>query len=165
MAQTNGTLSNLTGAIQLTQSTGTKVTLKTDESYVDGNIVLNLSAKTATPAVTGGAPSGTATFGTPTNCVLSETNSSGISIITSGTCSRAAIKYDGAVNGWVTASNGATPDGGGASNAVNLTTTTRYLTKVTLTNGKTFQIEVPNGSSGTITFTFSVDSNGNTTIV
>jgi len=165
MAVTNGTLTNLAGTIQLTQPTNTIVTLKTSENkYVNGDIVLTLTAPTVTPTLTGGAPSGTATFGTPTNCTLSETDSSGVSIITSGTCSRAAITYNEAVNGWVTANNGATPTGGAASSAVNLSTTTRYLTKVVLTNGKTFQIEVPNGSSGTVTFTFSVDSNGNTTI-
>ena len=138
--------------------------MKTEKTFVTGDIVLNLSARSASPSFTGGAPSGTATFGTATNCVLSTTDTSGIAVTTSGTCSRAALTYNGAVNGWVTANSGATPNGAAASSAVNLTTQTRYLTKVTLTNNKTFQIEVPNGSSGTITFTFSVDNNGNTTI-
>lgn len=158
-------LNNLAGSIELTQRTGTAVTLETEKTFVTGDIVLNLSARSATPSFTGGAPSGTASFGTPTNCVLSETNTSGIAVTTSGTCSRTALSYNSAVDGWVTANNGAVPTGATASGAVNLATTTRYLTKVTLTNNKTFQIEVPNGSSGTVTFTFSVDNNGNTTIV
>ena len=166
MATTNRTLNNYSDSYTLTQPTGTQFIFKTNEQrYVPSDISLTVNTPTASPKIKGGAPSGAATFGTPTNCVLSETNSSGIAVVTSGTCSRAAIQYDGAVNGWVIASNNATPTGGTASSAVNLTTTTRYLTKVTLTNGKTFQIEVPNGSAGTVTFTFSVDANGNTTIV
>jgi hypothetical protein len=38
------------------------------------------------------------------------------------------------------------------------------LTGVTLTAGKQFNITVPNGENDTITFHFSVDENGNTTI-
>lgn len=161
---------NLHGSVTLTKQTGTILTIKTKDTvrnqgtYVPDDITFDLNAQTATPSFTGGAPSGTATFGTPTNCTLSNNNTSGVAVVTSGTCSRAAITYNGVVDGWVTANNGATPTGGGASNAVNLGTTTKYLTKVVLTNGKTFQIEVPNGSSGNITFTFTVDSNGNTTI-
>lgn len=158
-------LNNLTGSIELNQRTGTVVTLETEKTFVTDDIVLNLSAKLDSPSFTGGEPSGTATFGTLTNCELSENNTSGIIITTGGTCSRAALTYNDEVNGWVTASSGTTPTGAGASNAENLATQTRYLTKVTLTNNKTFQIEVPNGSpENTITFTFSVDNNGNTTI-
>ena len=40
----------------------------------------------------------------------------------------------------------------------------QYLTGVTLTAGKQFNITVPNGENDTITFHFSVDENGNTTI-
>lgn len=43
-------------------------------------------------------------------------------------------------------------------------TDTKYITGVTLTNGKQFNITVPNGSNGTVTFHFAVDNNGNTTI-
>ena len=39
------------------------------------------------------------------------------------------------------------------------------LPKPSSGNTNTFYITVPNGSSDTITFTFSVDSNGNTTII
>ena len=41
------------------------------------------------------------------------------------------------------------------------------VTKAILTtaaDSNTFEIEVPNGAEGTITFYFSVDSNGNTTV-
>ena len=41
---------------------------------------------------------------------------------------------------------------------------TQYLTGVTLTAGKQFNVTVPNGENDTITFHFSVDENGNTTI-
>lgn len=45
---------------------------------------------------------------------------------------------------------------------LNLKVTKAVLT--TAADSNTFEIEVPNGESGTITFHFSVDANGNTTI-
>ena len=46
--------------------------------------------------------------------------------------------------------------------AINLKVTKAVLT--TSADSNSFEIEVPNGESGTITFHFAVDSNGNTTI-
>lgn len=159
-----GTLTNLAGSIKISKQTGTVVTFDTDNKFVTGDIALTVNAQGATPSFTGGTPSGTATINSTTNCNISSNNTSGIIITTGGTCSRAALTYSSAVNGWVTASNGATPNGAGASSSINLTPTTYYLTKVKLTNGKSFQIEVPNGSENPITFTFTVDNQGNTTI-
>ena len=45
---------------------------------------------------------------------------------------------------------------------LNLKVTKAVLT--TAADSNTFEIEVPNGESGTITFHFAVDANGNTTI-
>ena len=42
--------------------------------------------------------------------------------------------------------------------------TTYYLTEVKLTNNHAFNITVPNGPNNWITFHFSVDNNGNTTV-
>lgn len=45
---------------------------------------------------------------------------------------------------------------------LNLKVTKAVLT--TAADSNTFEIEVPNGASGTVTFHFAVDANGNTTI-
>ena len=45
---------------------------------------------------------------------------------------------------------------------LNLKVTKAVLT--TSSDSNTFEIEVPNGTSGTVTLHFSVDANGNTTI-
>ncbi len=45
---------------------------------------------------------------------------------------------------------------------LNLKVTKAVLT--TAADSNTFEIEVPNGASGTITFHFAVDANGNTTV-
>lgn len=46
---------------------------------------------------------------------------------------------------------------------LNLKVTKAVLT--TASDNNTFEIEVPNGEEGTITFHFAVDANGNTTII
>lgn len=45
---------------------------------------------------------------------------------------------------------------------LNLKVTKAVLT--TASDSNTFEIEVPNGESGTVTFHFAVDANGNTTV-
>lgn len=45
---------------------------------------------------------------------------------------------------------------------INLKVTKAVLT--TSTDSNTFELEVPNGDNGTITFKFTVDSSGNTTV-
>jgi len=63
------------------------------------------------------------------------------------------------------------------NNIIKLSTAGKYVstdieldlrvTKAVLTtaaDSNTFEIEVPNGESGTITFHFAVDANGNTTV-
>jgi len=88
----------------------------------------------------------------------STTNTSGVVIATSGQAGRAAIQYNGAINGWVNASNNGT-----AMSALSTDSwagETYYATGVTLTNNKTFNITVPGGDS-TVTYTISVDNEGN----
>ena len=162
MATTNATLTNLAGSIQLTQQAGTIVTLNTNNKYVDGDIALTLSAKTASPSFDGGALNSKSASAAFTNMTTSNTDTSGIIILTKGTAGRDAVLYNGTVNGWVSKNDNASASAAVASSTWN--GTTYYATGVTLTNGKSFSITVPNGSSGTITFHFAVDANGNTTI-
>ena len=152
----------LHGSFTLTKRTGTLITLETEEKYITKTIELTVDAQSATPAFSGGALNDKAATATFSNMTTSSTDTSGVSILARGTAGRGDVTYNGAVNGWVTKSNGDV-----ASSSVAASTwdgTTYYATGVTLGNGKSFSVTVPNGSSGTVTFNFSVDANGNTTI-
>lgn len=162
MATTTGNLTNLAGTFQIEKQSGTMLTLKTNGNYVNGDIALTLNAKTATPTFDGGELNNKAATATFTNMTTSSTDTSGVAILAKGTAGRNAVLYNGAVSGWVTQSDNASASAAVASSTWN--GTTYYATGVTLSNGKSFSVTVPNGSSGTITFNFSVDANGNTTI-
>ena len=149
---------NWTGNFTITSGSGKTVTLDTDGKYVAKDIAITMVPQAATPAFTGGAISGTATA-TYTNASVSTTNDSGVSVQANGSANRAAVTYNGAVNGWVTANNGATAYGASTS-ATSLTPETKYITGVDIKTSKNFNITVPNGSS-TITFNFAVDDNDN----
>ena len=156
---TNGT--NLNASIILEKQSGTKITFNTGAKYIEKNIELDITAPSANPNFNGGElvnKNATATF---TNLTTSSTNTSGASILTKGTAGRAAVSYNGALNGWINIEDNAI-----ASNSISDSTwdgTTYYITGITLNNGKSFNVTVPNGNS-TITFNFTVDNNGNTTI-
>ena len=154
----NGT--TLNADLTITKQTGTKITFDTDQKYVPKDIEINLSAQTASPSFTGGALGDKSASATFTNMTTSTTNSSGVVIATSGGASRGAVTYNGAVDGWVTKTNGANALSAGSSE--NWNGTTYYATGVTLTNGTQFNITVPDGNS-TATHTISVDSEGNVT--
>ncbi len=158
MGVLNNTGTNMTTTVTLTKRTGTVLTLDTDKKYVEKDIALTLEAQSASPAFSGGAVSGTATA-TYTNAAVSTTNSSGVSVQAKGSADRAAVTYNGTVNGWVTANSGATAYVATTS-ATALTPETRYITGVTIGNSKNFNITVPNGS-GSITFNFAIDDSGN----
>lgn len=149
--------------LPINKQSGAKVTLETASKYVEENIELTFNVKTAFPEFDGGALNNKGATAIFTNMETSTSNTSGVAILAKGTAGRDAVLYNGAVSGWVTKNDDAS-----ALNAVASSTwdgTTYYATGVTLTNGKSFNITVPNGSNGTITFHFSVDENGNTTIV
>lgn len=151
----------LNATLTLTKQSGTVLTLNTDDTYVDKDIVFTLNAQTASPAFDGGALNGKAATATFTNMTTSSTDTSGVAILAKGTAGRDAVLYNGAVNGWVSASDDAS-----ASAAISASTwngTTYYATGVTLGNGKSFSITVPDGIS-TKTYTFSVNSSGVTSI-
>lgn len=156
--------------LTIEKQSGAKVTLATATKYVDENIELTFNVQTATPTFTGGGLSSKAAdLSTQTNITTNtSTNNSGVSIVCRGKAARDAFTYNGAVGGWVAANNGATPSGGSSLSQTTWTGTTYYIDGVTLTTPssgtRTFAITVPNGSSETITFNFSVDANGNTTI-
>lgn len=152
----NGT--TLNADITLTKQTGTKVVFDTDQKYVQKDIEINIAAQTATPSFKGGALNNKDATAAFTNMTTSTTNTSGVVIATSGQAGRAAIQYNGAINGWVSASNNGTAMS--ALSTDSWTGETYYATGVTLTNNKTFNITVPDGNS-TVTYTISVDNEGN----
>ena len=146
------------GSVTLTKRDNTKITLVTDSKYVSKDIELTVNAQSASPSFDGGALNNKGASATFTNATTSNSNSSGIVILAKGTAGREPVLYNGAVNGWVNAA-----DNTQASAAISSSTwngTTYYLTGVTLTNNKSFNITVPEGQS-THTYTISVDSEGN----
>lgn len=111
-----------------------------------GNVAVGASAsdatyvpiKTATPAFTGGAVSGSVSNITGSNVTLSDTNN-GISVTGSGTANRTAVTYNGAVNGYVVVSSG-TAASAAPGTAATLTSKTRYITAITVPKDKTFSV-------------------------
>ena len=152
----------LNGTIQIGRQSGTPITLGTSQKYIQKNIVLNISAKPAAPSFDGGALNSKSASATFTNATTSATNTSGVAIQTKGTAGRDAVLYNGAVEGWVSKTDNATASAAIASSEWN--GTTYYLTGITLGNSKTFDITVPNGTSNPVTFRFTVDASGNTTV-
>ena len=146
----------------ITASTGSIITLDTDNKFVEKDIKLTFVPQSATPAFDGGTISGTAAA-TYTNCSTTSTDISGVKVVASATANRSAVLYNGAVNGWVTRA-----DNANASSAVNnqaLTSTFKYITGVTINTGKNFNITIPNGSTTpTLTLNFAVDANGNVVV-
>lgn len=161
-----GTLTNFAGSFQLEKQSGTIITLKTKNNFVEDDIALTLSAKTASPTFKA-APTGSSTATSSTASISSSTNNSGVLIQTKYSIDAATISYNAAANGWINKAADATT--GSSTTALNATNgTAYYINGVTLTapssGTRSFTITVPNGSAGTLTFNFSVDADGNTTI-
>lgn len=121
----------------------------------------------ASPTFTGGALSSKTASATATNATISDsTNNSGVSIQASGGVTRGAVTYAADADGWVSADQGDTAMAAGS--AETWTGTAYYINGVTIESPesgyRTFTITVPNGANDTVTFTFTVDANGNTTI-
>lgn len=129
-------LTNATsGTINVSQ--GSVVTLQTAGTYVPSNIELTMNVATASPVFDGGALNNKAATATFTNVTTSSTNN-GISILAKGTAGRAAVQYNGAVNGWVSAADDTV-----ASAAVSASTwngTTYYVTGINVPVDKPFSI-------------------------
>lgn len=156
----------LYGSFELGKRTGTLLTLETLGKYLDQKIELSLSAQSASPSFDGGALNSKAATATFTNLTTSATNTSGVEIQAIGAAGRDAVLYDGAVNGWVAASDNDPVSAAVATESWN--GTKYYVTGVTLatptTGTHSFSITVPNGNESPVSFTFTVDANGNTTI-
>ena len=150
------------GTVTLGKQTGTKVTIPTKNQYLDRNIEVTINAPTASPSFSSRGIKNYNVGITAKNLSYSSSNNtSGVYITPSASFTMNDITYNGAVNGWVSKSNGASAV---AATQHILSGSARYINGVVLENGKSFDITVPNGSSGTLTYHFSVDANGNTTI-
>lgn len=111
-----------------------------------GNVAVGAAAsdatyvpiKTATPAFDGGTISGSVTGITGSNVTLSDTNN-GISITGAASAGRAAILYNGAVNGYVIIADNTTALAATSSNTT-LTGKTRYITAITVPKDQTFSL-------------------------
>lgn len=119
------------------------ITLGTKGKYLDKDIQIPIATGSVTMTKGNGALSGT-------NITLSDTNSSGVSITGSGSVSATAKT----TAGYTPANNSYATGSSTASNGK-----TQYVTKVTLGNSKSFQIQDP-----IYTWTWTVDANGNVTI-
>ena len=124
-----------TGTINVSQ--GSVITLQTAGTYVPSNIELTMNVATASPVFDGGALTSKGATATFTNITTSNTNN-GISILAKGTAGRAAVQYNGAVNGWVSV-----VDDTVASDAVSSSTwngTTYYVTGINVPVDKPFTV-------------------------
>ena len=151
--------SNLAGSVTVTKRTGTVVTFDTNTKYVPKNIALTIDAQAATPKFDGGGVTGTPS-GAYTNATISDTDTSGAKVVASAKYNRAAVLYNGAVDGWVNKSDNAATEVTALSNQTLGTPETKYITGVDIKASKMFNITVPNGNS-TVTLNFAVDANGN----
>jgi hypothetical protein len=161
MSKMNHTDEGYGTSITLEKPTGTLVTLDTSSKYLDGPVELTLNAKSDTVSVNGGNINAYPGFLLSRTISVSNTNTSGISIMPRSVVTRDSVYINMDVDGWVNLKSGTEliiPDGKTVEGSIS------YVTGVTLTNGKQFDVTVPNGSNSTITFHFSVDNNGNTTI-
>lgn len=102
---------------------------------------------TATPAFDGGALTVNSSLSYSSNVQHSTTNN-GISISSTGSASRAAVLYNGAVHGWVDKSDNATALAATSSNTTQATATTEYITGIIVPNTTGFNLETQAKSSG-----------------
>lgn len=151
--------SNLAGSVTITKRTGTVVTFDTDTKYVPKDIALTIDAQAATPQFDGGGVTGTPS-GAYTNATTSNSDTSGVKVVASAKYNRAAVLYNGAVNGWVNKADNAATEVTALSNQTLGTAETKYITGVDIKASKNFNITIPNGNS-TMTLNFAVDANGN----
>lgn len=152
------TATNMSKSLTITSSSGKTITLDTDKKYVEKDIVITMVPQAATPKFDGGTLSGSAS-GTYTNATTSPTDTSGVKVVANAKASRTAVLYNGAVNGWVNKADNAATEVTAITNQA-LTSETKYITGVDIKSSKNFNITVPNGT-GSLTFNFAVDANGN----
>ena len=134
-----------------------KIILNTKEKYLNKDIKLIFNNTTPTISLLGGEISGVLNLNS-TNTSFSNSDTSGIIIQPTGTLNRNVVTL--MASGGLINNDTRLP----AITNQQCNGNTQYLTGVTLTAGKQFDITVPNGDNDTITFHFLVDENGNTTI-
>lgn len=149
---------NWTGSFTITSGSGKTVTLDTDKKYITKDIAITMVPQAATPKFDGGTLSGSAS-GAYTNATTSTTDTSGVKVVANAKASRTAVLYNGAVNGWVNKADNAETEVKAVTNQA-LSSETKYITGVDVKSSKNFNITVPNGT-GSLTFNFAVDANGN----
>ena len=113
----------------------------------------------ASPTFDGGAVSGSVSVASST-MTLANDDPSGIrlSITGSGTATRAAVLYNGAVEGYVSKADNATALAAGSATA--LTGATKYITNINVPAGKTLHLTGAGGTDSNYSSIF-VDSAGN----
>lgn len=158
--------STATGIYDATDDTSTVGAAESDMTYVP--------IRTANPTFTGGGLTVTSSMAVSPNTnstvVISDTDTCGAYITSTGSASRAAVTYAAAVNGYVIKSSGAVALAATSSNTNQGTATKKYINgvKIYAPSGDTeryFDVTVPNGSTTEfITFRFKVDKNGNVTV-
>lgn len=129
-------LTNATsGTINVGQ--GSKITLQTAGTYIPTNIELTMNVTTASPVFDGGKVSGSsqASF---SNITTSSTNN-GIKIQTKYLVNRAAVLYNGAVNGWVSKDDNASALAA-TNNSSYTNGTAYYVTALTVPKNKDFSL-------------------------
>ena len=130
-----------------------------------GNVAVGANAsadtyvpiKTASPAFDGGGISGSVGSITGSNVTLSDTNN-GISVTAAASATRAAVLYNGAVNGYVVKADNASALA--ASSATTLTGKTRYITGIIVPKDKPFDLNAEPDTALDNTSTIFVGSGG-----
>lgn len=152
----------LTAPLTITKQTGTTITFSTDGKFVEKDIEITIEAQEANLRFKGGELSEqTAAIAPSTEIKFSSVGTSGLLVRPYASASVSDVRTRGTASGWVEFENNALIIPG--ESAPEWYGAVQYITGVTLTNGKEFDITVPNGNS-TITFHFAVDNSGNVTI-
>ena len=129
-------LTNATsGTINVSQ--GSVITLQTAGTYVPSDIELTMNVAAANPSFDGGGLTNKGATAEFTNVTTSNTNN-GIAVLAKGSAGRAAVQYNGAVEGWVSKADDTV-----ASATLDTATwdgTTYYITGVTVPVDKGFSV-------------------------
>ena len=136
-------LTNATsGTINVGQ--GSKITLQTAGTYIPTDIELTMNITTASPVFDGGEVSGgsQASFD---NITTSSTDN-GIKIQTKYLVNRAAVLYNGAVNGWVSKDDNASALAA-TNNSSYTNGTAYYITALTVPKNKDFSLTTTSNTS------------------
>lgn len=158
-----------------------KTTITTAGYLPKNTIVTNIA--TVTPKFDGGGLTVSSSIN-GSSVTLETSNTSGISVSSTGSASRADVLYNGAVNGYVNIADNSIALAATTSNVTQASATTRYITAITLPKDKTIaitttadtaldttsdlditnnayrRVDINNAANGTVL----VANNGNTTV-